>query len=193
MATIPDLLGPMMLDLLDCAENAMNDADTPVGRAHLVPGLNASWADCCENGGTLYVRVIETYPTAGQSSSYPQRDTSPRSCHPFAWTVQLAVGVVRCTPAFGADGESAPEPMDVTLSALEMTRDRATLETAIRCCFADPDGAPQGMEEGKVILFGWRPLGADGGCAGGEWTLYALLGSCSCPPEAPGRTPQEEP
>lgn len=189
---IPDLLGPLMLDLLDCAENSMNAASTPVGRAHLVAGLDAVWDDCCEAdadtpGGTLYVRVVETYPTAGQGSPYPQRDTSTRSCHPFAWAVQLAVGVVRCTPTVDDNGV-APSPDAITLSALEMTRDRATLETAIRCCFANADGAPTGMEEGKVILFGWLPLGANGGCAGGEWTLYALLNSCACPAVTPGRS-----
>jgi hypothetical protein len=191
---IPDRLGPLMLDLLDCAENAMNGAGTPVGRAHLVAGLDAVWDDCCAAddaaggaGGTLWVRVIETYPTAGQGSPYPQRDVSTRSCHPFAWAAQLAVGVVRCTPTVDDNGV-APSPDAITLSALEMTRDRATLETAIRCCFANPDGAPEGMEEGKVILFGWVPLGANGGCAGGEWTVYVLIRSCACPDDPPRRS-----
>lgn len=196
MATLPDLLGPIMLHLLDCAEQSMIEANTPVGRAHLVAGLDAVWDDCCESdedtpGGTLWVRVIEQYPTAGQSSPYPQRDTSPRSCHPFMYSVQLAVGVVRCTPTVDDNGV-APSPTAISLSALEMTRDRANLEAAIRCCFADPETLPMGMEEGKVILFGWNPVGANGGCAGGEWTLYLAMGSCKCgtpltpePPTAP--------
>lgn len=189
---LPDRLGPLMLDLLDCAENAMNARGTPVGRAHLVAGLDAVWDDCCEAdedtpGGTLWVRVIETYPTAGQGSPYPQRDTSTRSCHPFAWAVQLAVGVVRCTPTVDDNGV-APSPTAISLSALEMTRDRATLETAIRCCFANPVGASDGVEEGKTILFGWVPVGANGGCAGGEWTLYVALRSCACPDTPPMRS-----
>lgn len=197
MATIPDTLGPLLVDLLDCSQNAMNDAGTPVGRAYVVAGREPVWDNCCPSepglpGGTLWVRVIDTYPTAGRGTPFPQRDTSPSSCHPNAWTVQLAVGVVRCTPTQDEFG-NPPDSLDVTMSALEMTRDRATLETAVRCCFTSPEGAPDGLVEGKVILYGWEPRGGDaqgGGCAGGEWTLYVGLGSCGCPVDPPTRSPQ---
>jgi hypothetical protein len=178
MATLPDVLSPTMENLLACANGALIEADVPVGKAFLNPGLEIPWDNCCEDQGQLWVRVLQMYP----SRSFPAPDQTAASCNPMFWTAQLGVGTLRCAHTVN-DHNEFPTQCEMTSDALQMTRDAALLETAIRCCWAPP------ME--KFLIERWVPLSTEGGCMGGEWTVFVALPSCSCPSDPPAPVPVE--
>lgn len=165
-----DVIGPVMEDLLACAQAALSDVDREPGRSSLVPGGAVAWDNCCEGGGQLWVRLVEMYPTG----PFPGRDTSTR-CQPVMWGVRVAVGVLRCTPTVDDNG-NAPTEAALTGDALGMTLDAAALRDAILCCFVNTSRNVQ-----TWALENWLPQGPQGGCAGGEWTIVLGVGTCDCP------------
>lgn len=181
MAYYPDLLGPTMGALLDCAEDALIENGRPAALVHLVPGLQVAWDNCCEGEGQLWVRVLQVYPTGGPAAPFPQQDVG-QSCGVAHLAAVLGVGVVRCVHTLDDQGDP-PTGQEMTGDALGMTADMAILLGAIECCFiADRRPTP------RVGV--WTPQGAQGGCGGGEWQLTVGVSACGCnvqpPPPAPG-------
>lgn len=167
----PDRLGPLMGDLLDCAEAALVRYGVPTSLVHLAPGAEVAWDNCCEGGGQLYVRAIQMFPSG---NPFPQIDGSARNCDPYMLAARVAVGVIRCAHTVTDEG-LAPTAAQMTGDTLAMTRDAAILHEAVRCCFKDTPGLL------KVLMESWQPLGPLGGCAGGEWPLIIGLPVCPCP------------
>lgn len=172
-----DVLGPAMIDLLDCAisqfEGVPDDSPNALpGRTFIQPGLDVAWDDCCEGGGQLWVRVISTFPT-GQ----PFPSTLPASRSKCDWplmAVNVGVGIIRCSP--GPDNQGrAPSGQALSENALVLLQDRAYLEAAVRCCW------PTVTNVQALTNATWAPLGPNGGCAGGEWTATLALATCRCP------------
>lgn len=157
-----DLTGPLLLRLLQCAEESLT---VPVGRSHLAPGASVAWDDCCL--GQLWVRLVSKVPTGSS------RDPGQR-CGVVLWRSTVAVGVMRCAHVVDDQG-NPPSPDDLTQDALAVTRDMTDLEQAILCCMRDVPGAL-----GLTVL-AWNPLGPSGGCVGGEWTLTVTEHLCGCP------------
>lgn len=172
-----DFVGPTMEALLACSEAALEDAGRPVSRSSLVPGRDVAWDNCCgdgNTGGQLYVRAVTGFP----SGPFPQHNTSTKCDAPFrAW--QLAVGVIRCTPTIDDQG-NPPSAAALTANTLGVMEDAHALETAIKCCLRE---APRVQ---GVILVAWTPQGPQGGCVGGEWTVWVNLPACACPAEVNG-------
>lgn len=171
MALIPDTLSDEMWALLNCANGALIEAERPVAKAFVNPGLTVPDDECCE--GQLAVRVIERFP----SRTFPTIDTTSSNCHPMFWAVQLGVSVMRCAQTID-DNMEFPAAEEMTADAFAMNADAAILETAIRCCWV-----PKGTE--KKMIQQWVPRETEGGCMGGEWLVYYAQGSCSCPVEHP--------
>lgn len=170
-----DILRGAMFDLLECADQALTDCDVPAGRVFLAPGTTVPWDDCCENGGQLYVRVVEAYPTAGPGANFPGIDAQ-QQCGVNLLAAQLAVGVIRCAHTIDDDG-NPPSVEEVTVDALKTTLDMSILLNAITCCF--------GPKRKHFKVNNWTPQGVQGGCVGGEWTLFVAISPCACLPDDP--------
>lgn len=177
VADPPDIIGQIMADVLTCAEEALTAAERPCDRVLLVPGALPAWDECCD--GFLYVRLVSMYPTAGQSAPFPNQDTRPGNCKPVMIASQLAIGVLRCAATVDDNGV-VPTAATLTAEARGMTADASILLAAIKCCIADMAGDSGSLVE-QLLLGAWQPLGPDGGCVGGEWTLTVAHGSCGCP------------
>lgn len=159
-----------MIQLLQCAIDALNAQafSDPMlkpapDRAFIQPGGQVAWDDCCDCdgercGGQLWVRVVRAHP----SNPYPVKSIAVIPCaDDFA--TQLGLGIVRCVHTMDDDG-SPPTAEQLTLEAHQAVCDMAALLKAIECCSDDIDQT--------VVVDQWLPLGASGGCAGGEWVAY---------------------
>lgn len=172
----PDIIGQIMVDVLTCASDALTDEGRPVAREILTPGELPAWDECCD--GFLYVRLITMYPTAGQSAPFPQQDTRPGNCKPIMMASQLGIGVLRCAAVVDDNGK-APTAATLTTEARGMTKDASIILSAIKCCIAPMVDADGSLVQ-QVVLGSWLPLGPEGGCTGGEWTLTVAHGTCGC-------------
>lgn len=163
---VSDMLTPILFDLLEHARVAMNSEDHPADppkRVLLMPGANVVHDDCCE--GQLWVRVIETTPHTGRTSS----GTSGRSgqaqwarCGINYWVSSIGMGIVRCAATVDSRG-NAPTPEAMTADTALQNFD-AEILAGVLACYPN------------VSLTRWNPSGPQGGCVGGEWTAQLRYG-----------------
>lgn len=124
------------------------------------PGDNVSWEYCgeCKHGvcGMGYVKVDSVFPsTTGTTKA------NGGTCYtPLAVTVQ--VGALRCIPV-PSTGE-IPDPDTMRDVAADQFADMLALQYAIACCGLDTH-----------VLNAYTPLGPQGACVGGEWTIVMPL------------------
>lgn len=161
-----DLIGPLLVEMLDAAKCALNPAP---GRAALYSGGSIAWDDCCK--GQVWVRLIALEPHTGD----PRQNRAMGPCGVLAWRATIGVGVLRCAATL-ADNGDAPPPSVLTAETLQMTADMTALSEAVTCTIPR---SIQGLM--KMQVGGWGPLGPEGGCVGGEWTVQALVNTCQCP------------
>jgi len=145
-----DKFGPVLEALLQCAAGALDDCGVPAERVSLSPGSAVAWDDCC--AGQLWVRAISITPVQTQPCGYT------------TLTLQAGVGILRCVSVLDDIG-TPPTPAELTADTLQSTTDASILLGAIMCCELP------GVNGKGVRVTGGTPLGADGGCAGWEWTM----------------------
>lgn len=155
----PTLTG-LVRGVLEHARVALDQADASVGLAHLAPGAEVAWDNCCEGGGQLYVRVLQQYPSG---RPFPSQDLTASSCAPAMRAALCAVGVIRCAHTLDSDGRP-PTAEEMTGDAEETLRDAEVLWKALVC-----DVKPVVL---SLVMGAWTPLGPQGGCVGGEWQFY---------------------
>lgn len=150
--------------LLDCAETALGETAAGVpDRVFVNPGGPAPWDNCCDLGGQLWVRVISSAPSGDNTGPCPYLVT------------RVGLGVVRC--AHSVDDRGRPPTVEqVTADASTMVCDMSALFSALCGC-----------DDGWRVE-SWSPLGAQGGCVGGEWTLRTDA-ALKCPDTSPGESP----
>lgn len=150
-------LDKAVTDLLACVCTEVAERGVgPVCWCGLQSG-EATWDGCgeCDGGhcGMAYARVIRAFPY----TAFPENE-GVTTCD-TAIGFDLEVGVMRCFPTH-EDGTGL-EPEEALAVALDVNADLAALHRAIACCLEVP-----------VRLLGeWVPLGPQGGCVGGAWTL----------------------
>jgi hypothetical protein len=146
-----------MESLLTCVGEAL--PDPAPARMFLYAGEEPPWDDCCD--GQVWVRLVSVTP----AGTNPTRG----GCGPAMWAASVRVGVLRCAATLGANG-TLPAVADMIRDTAVQIADMAAVESAIKCCF-----------ESKPLEFvSWVPLGVEGGCAGGEWSIILKLNSCGC-------------
>jgi hypothetical protein len=151
-------LGNICLNLLAEAEKQLEDCGSgPVCTSAVFNGIVA-WDYCGECSsdvcGFAYVRLAQSYP----SSIFPQPSLDLSCAAPL--THQLELGVIRCVPTLGDDGDP-PDPVEVTASALGFMEDMEALKHAATLVLPKTN-----------ILSNWVPVGPQGGCGGGYWSIY---------------------
>jgi len=157
-----DLIGPLLTGLLDCAAAALNP---PVGRVLVAPGQLVAYDDCC--AGMVWTRLISL--DSGVASS-KMGATNFDPCG-LRWNASVGVGALRCSATMDDRGAVAA-PAAMTAEALQVTADEAALCQAVYCCNLLPLNRTQ--------IQRWDPLGPDGGCVGGEWTLVLQVNNYGC-------------
>lgn len=118
----------------------------------LTPGLLPAWDDCCS--GQLTVRMVNILPTYSKGTC------------PSIIRVTFGISLIRCVHTMNDDG-SAPLPKYVNSDG-EMTMDDAH---EVYCALSA--WKPNGVYQWKLLQ--WTPEGAEGGCAGGEWQVEAVI------------------
>lgn len=171
---VVDPVAPIVEELLACLVVRLDEVGAPVCRAFWHPGANAPWDACGESGdgaeGQAWVAVSRIYP----SDNFPAEMVDAHRCFPRGYAAEVTVGILRCAATIDDQGH-APSAEAVTLDAIKTSRDRAIALDAIVCCFIGDDAEP-----GEYRMGAWTPLGPDGGCVGGTWTVTVAVDSCRC-------------
>lgn len=120
--------------------------------------------ECCQ--GLAYVRIDNFYPTGGAAAPFPSpsSDFALDACAPYAWGLQMEMGVYRCV---GGVGDCA----QWTDWAQRQMLDAKSMRQAL-CCFMEP------MDAGDVSVTPWQAKGPEGGCLGGTMNVTALVINC---------------
>lgn len=150
------LLGIWDLEaLLECALTELAAAGLPTpALVAAVAGNTPAVDECCE--GFLYARVIQQHVAAQNPPLYTGVD--PRNCG-GGFGAQIGLGLWRCqTGLWRLDQANAPTGAEQT-SDMELVLEDAKALFAAICC-------------AEALADTWTPLGADGGCVGGEWILH---------------------
>lgn len=128
------------------------------GRSIVAPGASVAWDDCCD--GQLWARVVSISPVF-------QGTTNGVKC-PVAYDFTLGVGVIRCVSTVNERGKP-PSAKQITADGNAGLRDMREL--------ADILQSYRPVDALTTRLGIWTPLGPDGGCAGGEWTMTMRTGA----------------
>lgn len=156
----------LALDSLSCNTGDCCPVSPPTCRTAVYLAGEVPW-DTCESGcsgdsnGMMWANLLTIAPTAGGSDQ--------GSCADYIWTAE--VGIVRCVAGPTNDG-SPPSADKVQADAEQQATDADAIFTALRCC----DSRPEGLLD--VALSSWAPLGPNGNCAGGAWTVRGRLSVC---------------
>jgi hypothetical protein len=159
---VADLLGPLCVEMLACAQASLT---LPVGRAFVAPGSQIAWDDCCD--GQLWVRVTQLNT---QDVNVRGQKLGSAPCDPcgLEYAVGIEIGVLRCSSTVTDQGTIA-SPAVMTDEALQVLTDEAQLSEAAQCCIRSLPGVK------NLVMVRWDPLGPEGGCVGGVWTIALTL------------------
>lgn len=139
--------------------------DPPVCESFVGLGGTVTWdqcaGDCGGANGQLWANLQSIDPITGESSA--------GSCQTYLWTAE--VGVVRCVATVNDAGEP-PSGFVKETDAQQQGVDADLIFQALTCCKPLPENIAD------VELVSWSPLGPNGGCAGGVWTVRGALSVC---------------
>ena len=149
----------------------------PVCQCCIRPGLAPPPADnCCDCGegqGQASVQLAEIYP----SDKFPRKGIQEwkGACSTGAtlWVAELVMTVYRCIPGPGENG-APPNCTALQASAAKIHADAAAMIQAFSCCDWHPGNK-------KVMPGSWQPLPNEGGCGGGQMSVFVSLGYDCCP------------
>jgi hypothetical protein len=146
--------------LLDCLETAIDGMGSPTPCMTAVfPGAQVAIDYCNPCGpdqcGMAWVRLASVFP----STVFPIQDATSTPCPP-PMAVTVDIGIARCAPVGDDDGNPPSTDEWEAASAVQIA-DMTAIQDAVLCCFT-----------GKKVVFGaYQPLGPEGGCVGGVWTV----------------------
>lgn len=161
----------MITDALEALDEVLHLLTEPVSgcviepppcRVALYPGAEVPW-DVCEvnahgDNGQLWANLIGT-PVI----------TNEGPCATVQWAGEI--GIVRCAAGLTDDG-SPPHVVDVTDDALRQAQDADAIWRALACCESRSERVR------SMVLTSWRPVGPQGGCVGGIWTVRGAFSVC---------------
>lgn len=158
---------PLALALASCLCQELKESGGPEPCfCGVLAGESAAWDYCqpCDGDlcGMAWVRIANVAPL--QSASISATGAGPilfNRCAP-ALAVAFEVGVLRCAPTLGPEGQ-LPSMADQLEAAALQASDMAASGRAAACCFKD---------DGRFVAVNqWLPLGPEGGCLGGSWSV----------------------
>lgn len=163
----------ILSDILDLLTSEESEGGCPLPcfcRVAVYPGLEVPW-DSCSTGGTCGECDGQLY-AAVQSVTRVQGD-GVGACKAYQFTA--LVGAVRCAAQMSDDDlNPLPSVEAVQNDAIRQARDADGIRYAIECC----PTRPQRLKDAGIVLDSWAPLGPQGGCAGGAWTIRGRFDVC---------------
>jgi hypothetical protein len=169
------LLLPNANALLTClcnalSANASQDYPAPeicclrVGEGVALDITNELVDECCQ--GLAYVRIDNFYPTGSADAPFPSpsSDFALDRCSPYAWGLQMEMGVYRCV-------SNQPTCDEWTIAAQRQMLDAKSMRQAL-CCFM------RNLDPGTVSMTPWQSKGPEGGCVGGTMTITVMVTNC---------------
>lgn len=137
-----------------------------VCRTAVYLGGEVPWDSCdsgCAGGknGMLWAQLVRIDPVTG--------DPGAGNCASFAWTIEF--GIVRCVAGPDQSG-NPPSETAVAADAAQQIADADAIFAALSCCASRSDALRD------ATVSSWTPLGPDGGCAGGTWSMRGRLNVC---------------
>lgn len=154
---------PLALSLASCLCQELRDAGGPEPCfCGVLAGEQVAWDYCqpCEGDmcGMAWVRIASIVPLSATTSN--DGTILLNRCAP-ALAAIFEIGVLRCAPTVGPEGQ-LPDMAEQLAAAHLQASDMAAAGRAAACCFTD----------GRMVAVNqWTPLGPDGGCVGGSWTV----------------------
>jgi hypothetical protein len=137
-----------------CAELEVAESESGITKPCLctvLPGANVAY-DYCEEGGMAWSRLFAITPVEVVNGN---------QCV-IEYDVTVEVGVLRCAPGLGPDGELPTEPEQLAASMQQMF-DMGVMHKALTC-------TPVAAYYSLAQMGPYTPIGPDGGCVGGTWT-----------------------
>lgn len=132
---------------------------------------------CCDGLG--YVLLGETIAS---SSSFPEQDIIRQAnsvCAPASWAQMMTVGIMRCIPASGPQGQM-PSCDDWTLAHYQNIADIIALRRAA-CCLRSWFVNQTGLLEGMSIIMQPQSQGSpQGGCVERSMGIAFQMPNCDC-------------
>lgn len=156
-----------ILDVLTTDESEGGCPLEPYCRVAVYPGLEVPWDTCesdgCADGdGQLWGAVQSVTRVPGSAGS---------GCEAWNWTAQI--GSVRCA-AKPRDNASMPSIEAIQDDAVRQAVDADGILRGIKCC---PERSAR-LRAAAIVVGDWTPLGPDGGCVGGAWTISGRFDVC---------------
>lgn len=149
-----DKIGPALAELLDLVAPAL---DPMPARRFVAAGTEVAWDECCE--GQLWARVVEMVRPEQASLARPKLGSRPGEPCGDVFTIRVGIGVIRCAATFDSNGKP-PKADTLSTEAFQVYVDQAAISQAL-----------QALGKAGLVQDRWEPLGPDGGCVGGEWTI----------------------
>jgi len=158
-----DRITQILDEILSCVTARFDECGTRRFCREGVVAGSVAWDDCCDCGehdGQLWVRLADW-------STDPDFPTvTPDGCS-MPTLLSVGVGALRCVPTLDESGRAPTAKAEAAAAAL-IHSDAQLIFDGVMCC----------VEE--KFWRGWLPLGADGGCGGGEHLFQVPFGPCRC-------------
>lgn len=139
-------------------------------RVAVYPGLEVP-LDSCDTGGSCDECDGQLWGAIQSVTRMEQPGAAGSPCEAWQWSAQ--VGAVRCAAKPKDDG-SPPSIDAVQDDSVRQAIDADGIWYAIKCC---PERS-QRLKDAGIVLDSWTPLGPDGGCVGGFWTIRGRFDVC---------------
>ena len=159
-----DVVGPMLSLYADEASRALTRDGRPVKHTFVSP-TPVAHDRCCE--GMVYSRIETVVPQTA-----PTPEGVRQVCEPHGFTLNLAVGVLRCASTIDSRGRP-PSAQRIADDGLMQADDLQSLKDAIL-----------GRDETRA-LGTWTPIPNEGGCVGGEWLFSVRVDNLRVPVPEP--------
>lgn len=156
-----------ILDLLTTDESEGGCPLEPYCRVAVYPGLEVAWdtceeSACSEGDGQLWAAIQSIDPLSGNTGT---------GCDAWNWTAQI--GSIRCA-AKPSDNLTMPSVEAIQDDAVRQAIDADGILKGIKCC---PERSER-IKAAAIVIRNWLPLGPDGGCVGGVWTISGRFDVC---------------
>lgn len=173
---IPDRVLPTANIVLEALCDMLTAYEVPPVECCIGFGEHPPQDDCCigeqpdplpDLDGQAWITIGDTYPV----STFPARLETVERCPRTEMAQQYVVGVYRCAPVMGENGEP-PSCEELDAAAFRQTQDAQIIRKAIRCAMA-------AMPRTRYLLTTGSPLPPRGGCMGYAQTLLVALDDCN--------------
>lgn len=165
---------PVLIQVMTCLQAELQKVQNPPLNFHVRPGAtfapnaDSQRDECCE--GIAWVRPGPMF----RSTAFPEQLNEPNAAGTSQWAIQIELGVERCIPVVGTDGNdsmpSAAQWLAATQAAMD---DRAALRRTICCVEAL-------LGRRRVLAGAITPLENAGTCGGETVILTINLQACEC-------------